>query len=41
MKVVREAVTWGVTTTPPPKRNLIPRFTKERAQQTMKDALTV
>jgi hypothetical protein len=39
MKVIRKAITWGVTILPL-KRNLVPRFTKEGAQETMKDALT-
>jgi hypothetical protein len=38
MKVIRETITWGVTTLPL-KRNLVPRFTKEREQKTMKDTL--
>jgi hypothetical protein len=37
--VIRTAVTWDVTILPL-KRNLIPRFTMERAWETMKDALT-
>jgi hypothetical protein len=40
MKVIKDFITRGVTTLPL-KRNLIPRFTKEEAQETMKDALTV
>jgi hypothetical protein len=39
MKVIRKTITRGVTALPL-ERNLIPRFTKEKAQETMKDALT-
>jgi hypothetical protein len=39
MKVIRETITHGVTALPL-KRNIVLRFTKERAQETMKDALT-
>jgi hypothetical protein len=40
MKVVKVLVTWGVTTLPF-KINIVPRFTKEGAQETMKDVSTV
>jgi hypothetical protein len=40
MKVISKAITQGVTTLPL-KRNLVPRFMKEVAQETIKEALTV
>jgi hypothetical protein len=39
MKVIKEAVTRGVTALPL-KRNLVSRSMKEGSQETMKDALT-
>jgi hypothetical protein len=39
-KVISKTVTRGVTALPL-KRNLFPRFTREEAQETIKDALTV
>jgi hypothetical protein len=38
--VIRETISWGVIALPL-KRNLVLRFTKEEAQETIKDALTV
>jgi hypothetical protein len=40
INVIRETISWGVTALPL-KRNLVLRFTKEEAQETIKDALTV
>jgi hypothetical protein len=40
MTMIWEFVTRGVTTLPL-KRNLVPRFMKEGAHETMKDVLTV
>jgi hypothetical protein len=39
IKVIKDSITRGVTALPL-KRNLIPRFMKEGAQETMKDPLT-
>jgi hypothetical protein len=39
MTIIRAAITWGVTALPL-KRNLVSRFMKEGAQETMKGALT-
>jgi hypothetical protein len=37
MKVIRETITWGVIALPL-EINLVPRFTKEGVQETMKGA---